>query len=93
MKEYWANHAKNLIIAHIYINSIANKLEDIKPILSENYADILVVGETKIDDTFPQSQFQLPNYKTFRKDRNCHGGGLMVFIKNDLACHRWSDLE
>jgi hypothetical protein len=60
LKEYRANHAKNLIIAYININSIANKLEDIKPILSENYADILVVGETKIDDTFLQSQFQLP---------------------------------
>ena len=46
--------------------------------------DILVVGETKLDDTFPVNQFALNGFsKPYRKDRNRHGGGVMIFVRDD----------
>ena len=40
----------------------------------------------KVDDTFPSEQFKIEGYsRPIRKDRNCHGGGLMIFTRDDLT--------
>ena len=54
--------------------------------IKEN-VDILLISETKLNDTFPDGQFTIDGYKEpIRLDRNRHGGGLMFFVKNDLDC-------
>ena len=51
--------------------------------------------QTKLDDSFPDSQFQIENYQfpPFRRDRNSKGGGKMVFVKNGLIAKRIKSLE
>ena len=40
--------------------------------------DILLVSETKIDDSFPNGNFLIDGFSTpYRLDRNSNGGGLM----------------
>ena len=47
--------------------------------------DILMISETKVDDSFPDGQFFLDGFGTpFRLDRNRNGGGIMLFIRNDI---------
>ena len=42
-------------------------------------------SETKIDDSFPKGQFLMEGYSTtFRLDRNAHGGGIMIYIRDDI---------
>ena len=49
--------------------------------------DILIVSETKIDDSFPLSQFCIHGYnKPIRLDRNSHGGGLLILIRENIPC-------
>ena len=44
--------------------------------------DILIIAETKIDDTFPTSQFVIDGFmKPFRYDRNQNGGGLLIYVR------------
>ena len=45
-----------VIIGHININSIKNTFEPLVSFINNNL-DILMISETKIDDTFPDSQF------------------------------------
>ena len=40
--------------------------------------------ESKLDSSFPDSQFHIPGYTLFRKNRNKNGGGLMCYINQDL---------
>ena len=66
-----------IVIGHLNINSIRNKFEFLKEIVGKNI-DILLVSESKIDDTFPIGQFTMQHYHTpFREDRNGKGGGLI----------------
>ena len=61
-----------LIIAHLNVNSLRNKLEFLKDQIQDN-TDILMITETKIDASFPIGQFLLNGYSTpFRLDRNAH---------------------
>ena len=44
-----------------------------------------MISESKIDDSFPDSQFFLDGYSTpYRLDRNRNGGGIMLFVRNDI---------
>ena len=43
--------------------------------------DVLLVSETKIDDSFPNGNFLLDGFSTpYKLDRNSNGGGVMLFV-------------
>ena len=47
--------------------------------------DILMVSETKLGSSFPQIQFKREGYTyPFRYDRNSHGAGILLFIREDI---------
>lgn len=76
----------NLIVGCLNINSIQNKFDQLRVFLG-NDVDILVLIETKIDASFPTNQFCLPGYcKPFRHDRNIHGGGILIYVKEGIPC-------
>ena len=82
------NHCKQCIIANLNVNSLPNKFEEIKEWLAQKAFDILSIQETKIDRTFPNSQFHVEGFKLFRRDRVKGGGGIAVFIATTrkVAC-------
>ena len=73
-----------VIIGHISINSIRNKFESLVKYVG-NDLDILVVSETKIDDTFPESQFLIEGFSTsYRLDLTAKGGRILLYIKQNI---------
>ena len=69
-----------VIIGHVNINSIRNTFEPLVKYFGNNL-DILMVSETKIDDTFPESQFLIEGFSTpYRLDRMAKGGGILLYI-------------
>ena len=49
------------------------------------YVDILAISETKIDDSFPESQFVIDGYKKpYRLDISGKSGGLLVYVNKDI---------
>ena len=51
-----------------------------------NNIDICLLSETKIDENFRNQQFNISNYKTFRRNRNKHGEGLLFYINENIPC-------
>ena len=44
-----------------------------------------MISETKIDVSFPIGQFLLHGYSTsFQLDRNAHGGGILLYVREDI---------
>ena len=79
-------HRTNVKIGHINANSIAGfKFHEIKSWLLSGRLDILIISETKLDATFPSSQFHIDGFRMCRKDRNIHGGGLMAYVRSDMC--------
>ena len=52
----WKNNSKKIVVAHLNINSIRNKFDFLADIGKDN-VDILMISESKLDDSFPDSQF------------------------------------
>ena len=83
-KSFHFKNQKNLIMGYLSINSLRSKFESIKPIISPNF-DIFLVLETKLDESFPNNQFSLSGYRMLRQDRNCFGGGLCIYVKENIT--------
>ena len=75
-----------IIFGQININLIRNKFDLLMNII-KNEIDILMISETKIDNSFPISQFTMTGYSIpFRLDRTSHGGGILLFVREDIPC-------
>ena len=65
-------YPKNLIIGHLNINSVRNKFSSLQQtVLSKT--DILLLSETKVDDSFPNSITK-------------NGEGLLLYVNENLPC-------
>ena len=51
------------VVCYININSICYKFDELKVILLKKLVDILIIAETKIDDSFNDNLFQAEGYK------------------------------
>ena len=81
-----------LILGHLNINSIVGKFDHLK-VLIENNIDILVLTETKIDSSFPNAQFRIDEFSApFRLDRNKFGGGVLIYVREDIPCKQLTKL-
>ena len=59
-------------------NSIRNKFDQLKDTVLK-YIGILILTETKLDETFLRSQFLMNGFsKPYKCHRNKHGGGIVV---------------
>ena len=83
LKSLRSNHPQKIIIGHININSIRYKFDILKPMLTE-VLDILMISETKLDESFPEAQFYIGFRAPFRLDRNKHGGGISLCVRNNI---------
>ena len=75
----------NIICAYLNINSYRYKYEHIVDLLQRNIVDKLFLSETKLEDSFPDAMFNVPNFTLHRSDRNQRGGGVLACVRADLA--------
>ena len=80
-------NSNRILIGHININSIRNKFNILADLI-KGKIDILVISETKIDKSFPTSQFFIPGFSTpYRMDRTENGengGGILMYVREDI---------
>ncbi len=82
-----------ITVSHMNVQSILPSLDEIKLWLKENPYDIFTLSETWLDSSVNDSEIHIPGYVIERADRNRHGGGVAVYIKNDIDYKRRSDIE
>ena len=93
LKSFKRQNMNNFICGHLNINSVRYKFPFIYDILSQELLDVFILAETKLDPSFPNSQFEIPSYNCHRNDRNNYGGGLMSYLRSDVPHCRRNDLE
>ena len=59
LKEIRSEHPKNLFFGQLNVNSVRNKFESVQEII-QNTFDIFLASETKIDSSFLNQQFCIP---------------------------------
>ena len=84
LKNLKIKNSNGLVFGNLNINTINNKFEQLKHIIKNN-VDVLVVTETRLESSFPFGQFSIDGFaRPFRRDRNKNGGGVMIFVRDDI---------
>ena len=90
LKKIRMENIDNVIIGSLNINSLGHKIDALREIIGNNI-DILIIIETKLDDSYPDNQFHIEGFQIpFRVDRNKFGGGIMVYVRKDIPSHKLS---
>ena len=80
-----SSNINRLIVGQLNINSLKSKFEGITNLIK--HIDILVLTETKLDETFPKNQFLIHGYAPpFRHERNSNGGAVVIYTREDIPC-------
>ena len=84
LKSLRIRNLNKIVVGHLNINSIRNKFDFLAHQVKVSF-DILMISKTKLDESFPPSQFFLDGYSVpFRFDRNGNDGGILLYIRDDL---------
>lgn len=55
-------------------------------ILNRTKFDIIAISESKLDDNISDAKICIPNYQSFRLERNCYGGGVLFYCNENILC-------
>ena len=79
-----SDNTNKLIFAYLNINPIRNKFEFLATQV-KGKIDILMISETKIDESFPTGNLLIEGFSTpYRLDRDSKGGRIMLYIRQDI---------
>ena len=88
LKKVRTENINCVIISHLNVIFFAPKLHSIKAIFTGNL-DVMVFTETKIDPSYPISQFKIGGFKKpYRLDRNAFGGGILIYVRQDIPSNQ-----
>ena len=73
--------------------SILPKRFDLFAYICCHQIDILAVTETFLDSSISDAEICPRNYVVFCSDRSRHGGGVLIFVRDDLKCLLRHDLN
>ena len=68
------HHNKDFLIAHL----IQNKFEELTEVIKKINPHIMFLSETKINASYPDAQFKVPNYSVYQNDRKKGDGGIVM---------------
>ena len=81
------------IISQLNISSLRNKFGFLSSQVTK-YAGILLLSEIKLDYSFPTAQFLLNGFcKPYRLDRNSNGGGILLYVRDDIPLQLLTDYK
>ena len=63
LQEDRLKHHKNPLIGHLDINSLRNKITDLRVIMKTLSLDYLILSEIKVNESFRTSQFNVEGYE------------------------------
>ena len=82
------NFLNNALIGYLNINTLKNKIADLRPIVQDLNFTFLAIAETKLNDSIKSAQFRIDVYycpEEFRRDRLYNaGGGILIYIKKGI---------
>ena len=84
---------RGLLICSLNAPSLRKHKDEIEVLMRENKIDILALNETKLDSKTEEEQVSIPGYTVLPCDRNSHGGGVAIYLRDTLNFEHRTDLK
>jgi len=80
----WLNNNSKLNFFYTNAQSICNKIKELQGFIYGTSIDIIAITETWLSSDYWDNEILPKGYTIFRKDRNSHGGGILLAVSNDI---------
>ena len=84
---------RGLHFIHLNTRSLPPKISELRLLARKTSAAVIAISESWMDHSVTDSEISIEGYSALRNDRNRHGGGVCVYIKNDIAFNPRLDLH
>ena len=84
---------KGLHFLHLNIRSLPPNIDEIRTIANRTKAAVIALTETWLDDSVNDSEISINNYCLIRADRNRQGGGVCLYIRENLTFNPRIDIK
>lgn len=79
---------KKFKLGHFNARSLLSKLDQFFECVRVNELDVVGVTETWLDERMDDDSLYFPGYNFFRRDRGSRGGGVGMYVRDDLRATR-----
>ena len=83
---------KGMVIASLNVNSLPLHKDELSAFINDKGIHILALNETKLDKKTPKQLMNIKSYKIELEDRNRHGGGVAIYIRESINHSRRDDI-
>ena len=81
------NSAKHDInILYYKARSLFPKIDELQFECANRRPDIVCIVESWIDNSVTNGELLLSAYQLYRRDRNRHGGGILIYVNISFSC-------
>ena len=84
---------KGLFVCSLNIGSLLKHFGEIKVFLDEYKPHILGLNETRLNDDVEDDDLFIEGYSIVRRDRNRNGGGVPIYISDDIPYNTRPDFD
>ena len=87
--------SRGIKLIHQNICSLLRRIDELRLMISELKLGIhiLTLSETWLTEDILDAEIEIAGYRVLRKDRNSKGGGIVAYVRHDVAVVRRTDLE
>ena len=75
----------SITIIHSNCRSLLPKIDHLRLLISSHSPNVVAITETWLDSTISNSELFIPGYQLVRRDRDRHGGGVGLYIRDNLS--------
>jgi exonuclease III len=92
MGEFAYPKLKGFKIGQLNITNLVKHVEELRIFIHEQPIDILYINETWLDNSISSAEVEICGYEIVRRDRNRNGGGVAIYLCNNIPYVEQSDL-
>ena len=84
---------KGLHFLHSNVRSLLPKIPEVRHLMTRTKTAVFAASETCLDSSVNDSEIVIPGFSVVRKDRNRNGGGVALFIRDNIPFNTRPDLN
>lgn len=84
---------RGLHMLNLNIRSLLPKITEIRLLSNSNTVGLFCFTEMWLDDSIKDAEIEIENYFLIRRDQNCKGGGVCVYVRPDIGFNQRMDLN
>ena len=79
------DNRSNLSLIYFNARSLVPKFDELCLIVTAHNPDIIAIVESWLCPDISDNEIRIPGYYLFRQDRNRHGGGIVLYVRDHLT--------